>query len=759
MSKKINNLYEFGDFRLDTAERVLYRKEQLLPITPKVFETLLSLVESNGKIISKEELMNEVWQDSFVEESNLTQNIYTLRQIFGKRNKFIETIPRRGYRFTADVKTIENGFDIEKSNGNISEIVVSKKTTATLLPEEIIEEDGEDVYLIQKTKILPESKTKPFFQSRKFQFGLVIGLFAAILIGTISFFVWRRNFAVPSNALLEKISFTSLTESGNIRQIAISPDGQFLAFIKSDSQTIRLKDINSKQDIALNLAKEFKPQSLVFSPDGNSIYFLNRQNADSPAEIYKTTRFGGNAEFIVGNVWSEFSISADGGKIAFYRINPDENKHFLVITNLADKTDKFLLTREFPEGFDLISSPAWSPNGKEIYAVSKPQEKPNSVLIKVNAETGTEETINTPQIRQFASIVVSPDNENLIFTAREPNKFPQIYRMKKNGGSVQRLTNDLNVYRELTLSVDGKSLVALQRNNPSHLWILPGFKAENARQLTFGKNNRDARHGLDVLPDGKIIYTSLEDMNRDLWIINPQDKTKQQLTIKQNEVNERPFVAKNGEFIYFSSLNNQTYDIKKIQRNGQNLQTITSDNSANDLFPTISDDESTLYFIRKTKGKSAIIKKNLANNEETELDLPEGFSPDSFLTISPDGKFLAFRLADLERRNEADEESSKPVKHGIISTDGDLLKAKKFEINTSQTQFRWSDSSDSIYFVNNSTGNSEIWKQSIFEKSEPKKLVELNDTRIYYFQITKENDLIVSQGKRLDDAILIKNFD
>lgn len=204
MSKKINNLYEFGDFRLDTAERVLYRQEQLLTLAPKVFETLLCFVESGGKIVSKEDLMNEVWQDSFVEESNLTQNIYTLRQIFGKRNKFIETIPRRGYRFTADVKIIENESSIEKLNGNLSEIVVSRKTTATLLREEIIEEDGEEVYLIQKTKILPEPKIKSFFQSRKFQLGLVIGLFAAILIGTISFFVWRRNFAAPSNALLEK---------------------------------------------------------------------------------------------------------------------------------------------------------------------------------------------------------------------------------------------------------------------------------------------------------------------------------------------------------------------------------------------------------------------------------------------------------------------------------------------------------------------------------------------------------------------------
>lgn len=758
MSKKINNLYEFGEFRLDANERVLYRKEKLLTLAPKVFETLLCLIESDGKIISKDELMNEVWQDSFVEESNLTQNIYTLRQIFGKKNNFIETVPRRGYRFTADVKIVENESSIERANANFSEIIVSRKTTATLLREEIIEEDGEDVYLIQKTKILPEPSNKSFLKSRKFQLGLVFGLLAAIIIGTISFFVWRRNFAKPSNALLEKITFSNLTDTGDVKQIAVSPDGQFLAFIKKDD-SIWLKDINSKQDLPLNLAKEFSPQAVHFSPDGNSIYFLNRKNAVSGAEIYKTTRFGGNAEFIVGNVWSEFSISADNNKIAFYRKSSSENEHYLVVANLAEKNDKVLLTKNFPEGFDLRSSPAFSPDSKEIFAISKPQDKPNSSLVKVNLENGQEETVNVPQIRQFVAVTALPDNENLIFTAREQNKFPQVYKIKKSGGIFQRLTNDLNLYRKISLSTDGKNLVALQKNNASHLWILPDLTAETARQLTFGKNNRDAKHGLDVLPDGKIVYTSLEDLNRDLWIFNPQDNAKQQLTVKQNEANERPFVAKNGEFIYFNSLDNQTYNIKKVQPNGQNLEKITSDNSANDLFPNVSADGNLLYFIRKTKGKSSVIKKNLVSGEEVEIKLPEGFSPDSFLALSPDGKYLAFRQADLEKRTELEEEASNLIKLGIISTDEDLTKAKEIEITTSQSQFRWNEKSDSIYFINHSAENSAIWKQSIFEKTEPEKIVELQNTRIYHFQITKENSLIISQGKTLDDAVLIRNFD
>ena len=761
MSKKTNNLYAFGDFKLDAGERVLYRSEQLLTLPPKVFDTLLVLVESSGKILSKEELMNEIWQDSFVEEGNLSQNIYALRKIFSKRNNFIETVPRRGYRFTADVRMIEpeNGFEIERAN-DFSEIIVSRKRTTTLLHEQIIEEDVDDFEEISPTKSLAGERAKPFFQSKKFRLGLAAGVLPTVLIAVIGFFVWQTNFAAPANALLENISFTNLTETGDVRSIAISPDGQFLAFIQSDSKTIRLKDINSRQSLPLDLAGEFNPQAICFSPDGNSIYFLNRKNAVSGAEIYKTTRFGGNTEFIAGDVWSDFEISPDGNKIAFFRKLSKANEHQLIKRNLTDKSEHILSVKHFPEGFELRSSPAFSPDTRDIYAIAKPQANPVSRLVKINVESGAEERIVAPKIRQFVSLTASPDGENLIFTAREKNKFPQIYKMNKAGGEIQKLSNDLNIYRKLSISADGKNLAAVQKNTFSHIWILPNADAAQARQLTFGKNNRDGKHGLDVLPDGKIVFTSLEDMNRDLWILNPNDNSKQQLTVKSNEANERPIAAADGNFIYFSALKGETYHIKKIQPNGQNLRQITDDDGGNDLFPNISADGATLYFIRKTKGKSVIIRKNTASGEETKINLPAGFAPDSFLALSPDENFLAFRQADIEKRTDLEEETSNLIKIGIISLDGDPQKAKIIAINTSQSQFRWNNSSDAIYFINHTPENSVILKQNIFEDSEPPEvIVELKDTKIYHFQFFNENDLVVSQGKHIDDAVLIRNID
>ncbi len=111
MALAIKHLYEFGAFSLDATERVLRRREtgEIVPLTPKVLSTLLLLIENRERILSKEEMMSALWPDTFVEESNLTFNIRKLRQALGddaQRGVYIETIPRRGYRFKAAVKEV-----------------------------------------------------------------------------------------------------------------------------------------------------------------------------------------------------------------------------------------------------------------------------------------------------------------------------------------------------------------------------------------------------------------------------------------------------------------------------------------------------------------------------------------------------------------------------------------------------------------------------------------------------------------------------
>lgn len=129
MAENLKRLYEFGPFRLDAGERLLLRDGEVVPLTPKAFDLLLALVEQSGHLLEKETLMKAVWPDSFVEENNLADNISRLRKALGEGEngqKFIETIPKRGYRFVAEV---------QKQNGLGASQVVEEPASRVGAPE------------------------------------------------------------------------------------------------------------------------------------------------------------------------------------------------------------------------------------------------------------------------------------------------------------------------------------------------------------------------------------------------------------------------------------------------------------------------------------------------------------------------------------------------------------------------------------------------------------------------------------------------
>jgi DNA-binding winged helix-turn-helix (wHTH) protein/Tfp pilus assembly protein PilF len=135
-----SHFYEFGPFRLDTVERLLLRRDTPVTLTPKVFDILLMLVRNSGRALEKEAFMREIWPDSFVEEGNLNRNISTLRKALGDGQdgqRFIETIPKRGYRFVASVR--ETGAPAAQAT--------NARSIAVLPFKAMLEQEGEERYL------------------------------------------------------------------------------------------------------------------------------------------------------------------------------------------------------------------------------------------------------------------------------------------------------------------------------------------------------------------------------------------------------------------------------------------------------------------------------------------------------------------------------------------------------------------------------------------------------------------------------------
>jgi DNA-binding winged helix-turn-helix (wHTH) protein/TolB-like protein/tetratricopeptide (TPR) repeat protein len=166
-------IYEFGPFRLDANKRVLTKEGEPVKLFPKEFDTLVALVKRSGELLEKDELMQQVWGDTIVEESNLTTNISHLRKLLGEnqgRNDYIVTVPGKGYRFVAGVRPLD-------------EVAVTERTRVTLEQEEEFAE---------QVKALPLPGGASIFPSRAL---LLTGLAALIVLGG---FLWFRRSGQPA---------------------------------------------------------------------------------------------------------------------------------------------------------------------------------------------------------------------------------------------------------------------------------------------------------------------------------------------------------------------------------------------------------------------------------------------------------------------------------------------------------------------------------------------------------------------------------
>jgi DNA-binding winged helix-turn-helix (wHTH) protein len=145
MNKSFRQFYEFGLFLMDSEERLLMRSGHPVPLTPKAYDTLLVLVENHGRVVAKEELMKKVWPDAFVEESGLTRNISVLRKTLGDGSpeKYIQTVPRRGYRFVLSVqkrvqttpylKWVNSQGELETFSLTTDDTLIGRKTEADIV--------------------------------------------------------------------------------------------------------------------------------------------------------------------------------------------------------------------------------------------------------------------------------------------------------------------------------------------------------------------------------------------------------------------------------------------------------------------------------------------------------------------------------------------------------------------------------------------------------------------------------------------------
>lgn len=722
MNEVLNNFFAFGTFRFYPRSKTLWNGDTLVALSPKATSLLELLLERNGEVVSKQEIFDHVWPGTFVEEGVLTQNIYTLRQAVGMDENdkhLIENIARRGYRIAIPVTLLS---EVE--------------------PQSVVAPDANETRQRNATAI---NTVKRFLIA-----AAAILILAAI--GIVGYQFRGASSPLEPDSRTAELRFKQLTDTGDASYMTISQDGKLVAHNRGNR--LFLRDLTTNIEKEIPLVNTLSLGCLQFSPDNSFIYFGNLTQRDEKGVISRIPTAGGAVEQVVENVWSGFSFSPAGTEMAFVRKLPTENKQALLVRNIASGDERTVSTIDLPEEFYWNNYPAWSQDGNTLAMVVVNQTEHLTRMLMLDVAGGQKE-INLP-FRNMEQLVYTRDNQSLIAVANDGTNF-QLWRISLADGSRKKITNDLNSYLGIAVSRDGMKMVARQRIYYSNLWLSKKDSLGELKQITTGTSRNDGLSGLTWLDDERIIYATNDEKIRDwnISVLNINDNSRVRLTNDTETQNDSPTVSPDRQWIYFSSDRNKQSRIWRVRTDGSELKQVTYGEDETHHFPQISPDGHWLYFIIKSGRTSTIGRRSLLDNSTQELSGATKYVPGNFLSLTRDGKTLAFQNIAFEGRNAA---GTPKIQIGFLSTD-DPDKISFTEIESWRKMIQWTEDGTSFAFVAGDIKNSSIVERPVLSETPSTPLIPQNASTIFNFAWSPNREsFAASRGQLSRDVVLLTGF-
>lgn len=743
MSYTISHFYGFGDFAIDLEQRVLLRGTQPVPLTPKVFDTLLALVEQHGRIVGKDELMERLWPDSFVEDSNLIFNVQQLRKALGDNARnpvYIETIARRGYRFIAEVEECLTGETAVRSNVKVQSGQYKHGSETIAL---LAQPNGESKAIAIESLTNPETTTPNSFKLLRFRLITIAFATSLLLIVLISAWYFVRakgnqsrlvSTGTASNTL-PTLKVVKLTDTGKNRHAVISPDGQYVAY------TFEAKGQHSiwLRQLATDSSKEIVPLSdrlggLAFSHNGRHLYFIK-----GPLESFALYRvalpLGGVPVRLIEKPQGSYSLSPDDSQIAFVRYSEDDKQCALMIAGADGQHERALAVHDQPDRFN---TPAWSPDGNSIAVAVGPSDSGTQQvrIVQFNVATGTEVELSPIRWFHISRLVWMPDQRGLLIVGnRSLGQLKQLWRLNYRSGEVKSMTDSLISYVDVSLTADGDRAVAPQVRSISNIWIGPARASQGLKRITH------AAEGFCWTADGRIIYSSHTSINRNLWIMQPDGTDQKQLTY-EGEYNGNPAATVDGRYIIFSSNRGGEFQIWRMDSDGSNPTPLTKGSGHN--LPGISRDGRWVYYNRVDDW--SLWKVSIDGGEPIRLTKGAAIYP----SISADGKLIAC----VGKGNE------KARNLLILSpVDGKIL--HEFAVGSlklSAYRLQWSLDGRFLLFAASRAGVAGIYRQSLAGGA-AEKLIQFDEDDIHDFAYSANGQqLAVTRGDYQFDVVLLSGL-
>jgi DNA-binding winged helix-turn-helix (wHTH) protein/Tol biopolymer transport system component len=705
----------FGTFELDRESGELSKRGLPLRVQDKPLQLLLLLLEHPGEIVSREDLQRQLWPNgTYVDfDKGLNTAIKKLRYALGDstdRPVFIETVPRRGYRFIAPVSG--NGF-LPDQRAAIFPTVTNKK------------EPSESRFGSDSPAIVQLAGT------RKYWYLLLLLLGIALVV-----LVRYGRIAWPPALELQNAEITELPDNGKVREMAITPDGLSLAYARSEGleQSLWLKRIDNGNETQLLRADTVNFSGMEFSPDRHFLYFV-RSEKTNPVFSYlcRIPAEGGGVEQLIRDADTPVSFSPDAKQLVYTRGYPRRKIFEVRIANVDGTGDHLLATVEGNEVFD--SGPTWSPRNDSIALsahLTGQRRRFALYLISLSMGTQTELYSSTGAIGRPLWI---EDGRELLVTLEDVNAHRgQLWTISTSSGEARRFTNDLTDYDSaVDLSADGKRLAVIASSAESNLWIA-GARGDlsHPSQVTSGE---PALFHVRELSDGRLIA-----MGTGAWIMNKDGANR----VPLRSLDHPEWIEPCRRFLLAVTNTNGKKVLTRVANDGSNETVLMSGDV---LSPACSPDGQFAYYLNAVHPQK-IRKISVADGSISEIADVLGDTLFGNLVVSPDGRYLAYPYQQY---------SPPVVELAVIPSDGGSP-INRFQVPGFLGTLRWSPDGKALQYVLTSNGASNIWQQPL-SAVKPGQLTHFNSGEIFDFSWTADHErLLMTRGQSMRDVILLSHF-
>ena len=544
---------------------------------------------------------------------------------------------------------------------------------------------------------------------------------------------------------------TRLTTSGAADKAAISPDGKFVVHVAAQNgqQSLRFGQVNTSSDVEVVPPSDIRYEKLIFSSDGDSIYYVATERNSPTANLYSISTLGGTARKLISNVTRAVTLSPDGQKIAFVRNMADIGEDVVFVADASGMNERRIAARKLPNFFKSVS---WSPkNNSLVCAAGSFVPTYNNYLVEISLNDSREKQIGNKTWPSMGELEWLPDSTGLIFTGSDEESSAgdshQLWHLSYPDGQVRRITNDLNNYQGISVTSDSRRLVTLQSTASCNLWLITNSDWNQPRQITTG-SRLDGREGLAYVSGGRVVYSSNVSGNLDLWVMNGDGSNQRQLTANAGN-NSQPVATRDGRYIIFKSDRSGTSNIWRVDADGTNPKQLTS--GSGEANPHCTPDGKWVVYTLLGAGKPTVWRVSIDGGAPQRMIDRYTTNP----VVSPDGKSIACFYRD--------DQSNARTKIAVFNVDGgepirtfELAEAALFD--SASSALRWSPDGKALMYGVTIGNVSNLFSQPISD-GPAKQLTNFRSDRIFSFDWAADGkQLMLSRGVVMSDVVLISNF-